>query len=52
MMMSGRAAIVDQVEAAIDAIVSAAFLSSDQKADILCGNAARFLRLKSQICDP
>ncbi|MGH2376668.1 MAG: amidohydrolase family protein [bacterium] len=35
----------------IDAIESAAFLSEEQKADILCRNAARFLRLDAdQAC--
>jgi hypothetical protein len=38
--------------AGIDAVASAAFLSSDQKADILCGNAARFLRLPPEVCAP
>jgi predicted TIM-barrel fold metal-dependent hydrolase len=31
---------------------SAAFLSDDQKKDILCRNAARFLRLGSEVCRP
>ena len=34
----------------IDAILAADFLSVDQKADILCRNAARFLRLDAAIC--
>lgn len=38
--------------AGIDAIGAADFLSSDQKADILCRNAARFLRLPSEVCAP
>jgi predicted TIM-barrel fold metal-dependent hydrolase len=42
----------DQVEAGIDAIQSAAFLSADQKSDILCRNAARFLRLDASTCNP
>jgi predicted TIM-barrel fold metal-dependent hydrolase len=41
----------DQVEMGIDAIVAADFLSSEQKADILCNNAARFLRLDAGICE-
>jgi uncharacterized protein len=36
----------------IEAIQSADFLSLEQKRDILCANAARFLRLESTICDP
>ncbi len=38
--------------AGVDAIGAADLLSSDQKADILCGNAARFLRLPSEVCAP
>ncbi len=35
----------------IESIESAAFLTEEQKGDILCGNAARFLRLEAaQIC--
>lgn len=34
----------------IDAIASAPFLSAEQRADILCNNAARFLRLASSYC--
>ncbi len=35
----------------IESIESAAFLTEEQKEDILCGNAARFLRLEAaQIC--
>ena len=41
-----------QVETGIDAIVAADFLSAEQKADILCNNAARFLRLDGEICAP
>lgn len=37
--------------AAIDAIVGADFLTPAQKSGILCGNAARFLRLDPEICD-
>ena len=42
----------DQIEMGIDAIVAADFLSAEQKADILCNNAARFLRLDAGICEP
>jgi uncharacterized protein len=42
----------DQVGPGIDAILAADFLSVDQKADILCRNAARFLRLDAAICNP
>ena len=44
--------LADQVESGIDAILGAPFLSADQKADILCHNAARFLRLEQQTCEP
>jgi uncharacterized protein len=40
------------VATGIDAILAADFLSNDQKADILCGNAARFLRLEGSVCAP
>ena len=42
----------NQVEAGINAILSADFLSDAQKSDILCGNAARFLRLDESTCAP
>jgi hypothetical protein len=42
----------DYVQAGIDAILAADFLSMEHKADILCGNAARFLRLDPSICSP
>ncbi len=42
----------DQLEAGIDAILDADFLSAEQKADILCNNAARFLRLAAPVCNP
>jgi hypothetical protein len=42
----------NQQEAGIDAVLGAGFLSVEQKADILCNNAARFLRLKPEICSP
>ena len=34
----------------IDAILEADFLSAEQKSDILCGNAMRFLRLRESVC--
>jgi hypothetical protein len=36
----------------VDAIVAADFLGAEQKADILCNNAARFLRLDNSVCAP
>jgi len=36
---------------AIEGIESADFLTEDQKRDIFCGNAARFLRLDASICE-
>ena len=42
----------NRVEAGIDAILQADFLNSDQKADILCNNASRYLRLGATICNP
>ena len=42
----------DQIEMGIDAILSATFLTTEQKADILCNNAARFLRLDDTVCRP
>lgn len=42
----------NQAAAGIDAILAADFLSGEQKADILCGNAARFLRLTTAVCTP
>jgi hypothetical protein len=41
-----------QLRAGIDAIRAADFLTDGQRADILCGNAARFLRLDASICMP
>ena len=41
-----------QVAPGIDTIVAAEFLTAEQKSDILCGNAARFLRLPMSICSP
>jgi uncharacterized protein len=42
----------DQIGMGIDAIRSATFLTREQKADILCNNAARFLRLNATLCQP
>jgi len=42
----------DQAGAGIDAILNADFLSGEQKSDILCNNAARFLRLSPSPCGP
>jgi hypothetical protein len=42
----------NQVGPGIDAILAADFLASTQKADILCGNAARYLRLDASVCLP
>jgi hypothetical protein len=42
----------DQFEPGIQAIVDAPFLSAEQRADILCSNAARFLRLRASVCTP
>jgi predicted TIM-barrel fold metal-dependent hydrolase len=36
----------------VDAILAADFLTEEQKADILCNNAARFLRLDASTCSP
>jgi hypothetical protein len=41
-----------QLRPGIDAILAADYLTEEQKADILCGNAARFLRLDAEICIP
>ena len=40
----------DQAGPGIDAIWGADFLSAEQKTDILCNNAVRFLRLNSSLC--
>jgi hypothetical protein len=42
----------NQVQAGIEAILAAEYLTAEQKSDILCGNAARFLRLDPGICVP
>jgi len=41
-----------QVGPGIDAIMAADFLTPEQKGDVLCNNAMRFLRLKSSVCEP
>ena len=40
----------DQTGPGIDAILGADFLSAEQKTDILCNNAMRFLRLNPSLC--
>ncbi len=42
----------DQLKDGIDAVLAADFLNAEQKADILCRNAARFLRMSSSVCHP
>jgi hypothetical protein len=42
----------NQVAPGIDAIMAVDFLTAVQKADILCGNAARYLRLSMSVCAP
>ena len=42
----------NEVETGVAAILAADFLSSEQKSDILCNNAARFLRLDPSTCIP
>ena len=42
----------DQVESGIRTIVDTPFLSAEQKAGILCSNAARFLRLSASVSAP
>jgi hypothetical protein len=42
----------NQFRPGIDAILAADYLTEEQKADILCGNAARFLRLGAETCVP
>jgi predicted TIM-barrel fold metal-dependent hydrolase len=42
----------NQVQPGVTAILEADFLSNEQKADILCNNAARFLRLNPSTCSP
>jgi predicted TIM-barrel fold metal-dependent hydrolase len=40
----------DQIGPGIEAILAAEFLTPEQKSDILCNNAARFLRLDVSVC--
>lgn len=40
----------EEVVAGVDAIMAADFLTAEQKADILCNNAARFLRRDPAVC--
>jgi len=42
----------EEVGPGIAAILAADFLTFEQKADILCNNAARFLRMDGSICQP
>jgi hypothetical protein len=42
----------NQVAPGSDAILAADFLTEEQRADILCGNAARFLCLGPEVCTP
>lgn len=42
----------NEVGPGIAAILGADFLSEDQRFDILCGNASRFLRLTTSVCGP
>jgi len=42
----------NQLEAGVQVILDAEFLTIDQKNDVLCRNAARFLRLASSVCNP
>jgi hypothetical protein len=42
----------NQLRPGIQRILAADYLTSEQKSDILCGNAARFLRLEASICLP
>jgi hypothetical protein len=40
----------DARQSGIEAVLSLEFLSAEQKSNILCGNAARFLRLDPAVC--
>ena len=51
-IMFGSDFPVGGVGKGIDAILAADFLSADQKADILFGNAQRFFRLPESACRP
>jgi hypothetical protein len=33
-------------------VLQAGYLTAEQKSDILCGNAQRFLRLPETVCQP
>jgi uncharacterized protein len=50
--LPGGPRAADYPREGIDAILAADFLTAEQKADILCGNAARFLRLAAAVCRP
>ena len=39
-----------EMKTGVDAVMQADFLTEQQKRDILCGNAARFLRLPDTTC--
>lgn len=41
-----------EVERGVRLIQEASFLSAEQKSDILCGNAVRFLKLEASVCAP
>ena len=43
---------LDHMARGIEAIEHASFLTEAQKSDIFCGNAARFFKLDSKICQP
>ena len=49
-MFGSDLVFANQALPAINAILAADFLNSEQKADILCRNAQRFLRLAESIC--
>ncbi len=42
--------VVGSLEEGVAAILEADFLTDQQKRDILCNNAARFLRLGEEVC--
>jgi hypothetical protein len=42
----------NQLRPGIDAILAADYLTDEQRSDILCANAARFLRLGASVCVP
>jgi uncharacterized protein len=42
----------DQTGPGIEAVLAADFLTAEQRADILCNNAVRFLRLDDSVCRP